>query len=269
MPSRAALAIVAALACAVTVPAEELPLPWFPPAAPNGQEAGLEAQIAEDLASPDVVVVEAADAAGEDEGATVASEAGEDPPPALRADADMSECARDLLRTRLATTVAAGDVLAAMALEAELLTLCRERQELVLTLHQVETALAELQQAGTAEGEATDVVPPLLDQFAEHELPEEPVEEEPAPDLVAAVIEPIEETPEEEPAPALAWFSILGVKGALRAGITDGAQVWWVTEGAALPGGATVASITGTPPAVVVAGEETTTLPYQRRPGGS
>ena len=40
----------------------------------------------------------------------------------------MGECARDLLRTRLATAVTGDDVLAALAVESELLALCSKRQ---------------------------------------------------------------------------------------------------------------------------------------------
>ena len=40
----------------------------------------------------------------------------------------MDECARDLLRTRLATAVTGDDVLAALAVESELLALCSKRQ---------------------------------------------------------------------------------------------------------------------------------------------
>ena len=272
--------LLAAFALAGAAPADELPLPWFPPSVAESQATGLDVQLGEPAATepatppgaPDTVAADGVEPGPEnivEDAALVIDGAGESPLPVLSADADMSACARDLLRTRLATTVATDDILSAMALEAELLTLCRERQELVLTLHQVETALAELQGDGE-EGDAEAPPLALLDQFAAPAAPPpEIVEEEPRPDETAADPPPPEDVLEEEPPPVLAWFSILGVKGALRAGITDGAQVWWVTEGAELPGGVTVASITGAPPAVVVAGDEITTLPWQRRPGGS
>ncbi len=256
MPSHAGglpAALFAVLACAAGATADDLP-PTLPPPSWDGQDTGLDVQLGDNIATAPATETGAVNAVVVD---------GAGPLPVLDADADMSECARDLLRTRLATTVAGDDILAAMALETELLTLCRERQELVLTLHQVETALAALQQADADEGEAADAIPPLLDQFVEPAIPPvETAEEEPLPP-------PDEAAPEEEPPPDLAWFSILGVKGALRAGITDGVEVWWVTEGALLPGGVTVASISGSPPAVVVAGDEIRTLPWQRRPGGS
>ena len=260
-------ALIAALALAAAAPADDLPL--TPAPSWNSQDAGLAIELGEDIATTVPPTTGAAEAS------TVPASPEQGPLPMLGADANMSECARDLLRTRLASTVAEDDILAAMALETELLTLCRERQELVFTLHQIEAELAALQHAAaeTDEGEAVAVVVPLLDQFVAPATP--PVEiagqalplEEPPGDP-AAVVPPAEETPEEDPLPALAWFSILGVKGELRAGITDGQQVWWVTEGTELPGGVTVASITGKPPEVIVAGEEATALPYQRRPGG-
>ena len=56
----------------------------------------------------------------------------------------MGECARDLLRTRLATAVSGDDILSALAVETELLTLCRKRQELVASILENEERLAGL-----------------------------------------------------------------------------------------------------------------------------
>ena len=74
-------------------------------------------------------------------------------------------------------------------------------------------------------------------------------------------------------APYYAWFSIIGTAGALRAGVTDGTGVWFVREGDALPGGATVAAIAGRPPGVRMtdAGEsgQATPLPFLARLGGA
>ena len=265
LPAAILAMFAVATGCVDSIAQEPALPPW------NNQGTGLEFQLDEGITAAtgaaDVVGVEGVqlipEGLGEEENAGI-GETEQDLLPVLSADADMSECARDLLRSRLATTVAEDDILAAMALEAELLTLCRERQELVFTLYQVEAALEELRHAGeedAGEGEADVQVLSLLDQFVEPAAPPiEDVEEEAQP---AA-----EEPPEEEPQPALAWFSILGVKGALRAGITDGQQVWWVTEGTVLPGGVTVATITGSPPKVIVAGDEAATLPWSQRPGG-
>ena len=107
----------------------------------------------------------------------------------------MGECARDLLRTRLATAVAGDDVLAALAVEGELLALCSRRQELVAEVLENEERLAGLQFSE-----------PLIDETVIAEVFEAP---EPPPDL-------------PEPPPDYGWFSILGTSGDLRAGITDG-----------------------------------------------
>ena len=52
--------------------------------------------------------------------------------------------------------------------------------------------------------------------------------------------------------PRYAWFSIVGTAGALRAGITDGTQVWFVREGDPLPGDARIVAIAARPPGVRV-----------------
>ena len=280
MPDRTRIlpaGLLAIAATAMCVAAQDLPplqdpLPW------PGQGVGLGSDLDMDVTLP--LATGTADAIGvADEGSLPEETAGETaaavPAPAwlpeLSAAADMSECSRDLLRSRLATAVPEEDILAAMALEAELLTLCRERQELVLSLHEVENLLAELQHAGTQEADETAaVVLSLLDQFVEPDGPPIEIDEEetPPPPAEPAAGPSAEEATAEEPQVALAWFSILGVKGALRAGITDGTQIWWVTEGTELPGGVTVATITGKPPKVIVAGDEAATLPWSQRPGG-
>ena len=147
----------------------------------------------------------------------------------------MGECARDLLRTRLATAVAGDDVLAALAIEGELLTLCSKRQELVADVLESEERLAGLQP-----GE------PLIDET-----------------VVAAVFE----APDiPEPPPDYGWFSILGTSGDLRAGITDGTDAWWVREGTTLPGDIAIVAIHSRPPGVRVTGAASHVLPWRPPP---
>ena len=147
---------------------------------------------------------------------------------------------RDLLRTRLATAVAGNDVLAALAVEDELLTLCSKRQELVVEVLENEERLAGLQP-----GEA-------------------PVDDT----VVAAVLEPPETFPDTpEPPPDYGWFSILGTSGDLRAGITDGTNIWWVREGTTLPGDIAIAAIHSRPPGVRVSGAVSHVLPWRAAPG--
>ena len=161
---------------------------------------------------------------------------------AAAADTDdraMGECARDLLRTRLATAVAGDDVLAALAIERELLALCSRRQELVAEVLENEARLAALQ-------------------------PGEPVIDE---TVVIEVFEAPRASPDNsDPLPDYGWFSILGTAGNLRAGITDGNHTWWTTEGATLPGGVAIVAIHSRPPGVRVAGAASHVLPFRPPP---
>ena len=151
----------------------------------------------------------------------------------------MDECARDLLRTRLATAVEGKDVLAALAIESELLTLCNKRQELVAQVLENEERLAGLQ-------------------------PGEPVIDE---TVITAVFEAPEAPADDpEPPPDYGWFSILGTAGDLRAGITDGKDTWWVREGATLPGDIAIVAIHSRPPGVRVAGAANHALPWSPPP---
>ncbi len=151
----------------------------------------------------------------------------------------MDECARDLLRTRLATAVAGDDVLAALAVEGELLALCSKRQELVAEVLENEERLAGLQP-----GE------PLIDETVIAEAFEAPA----APPDIA------------EPPPDYGWFSILGTSGDLRAGITDGTDTWWVREGTTLPGDIAIVAIHSRPPGVRVSGAASHVLPWRAAP---
>ena len=160
-------------------------------------------------------------------------------PPAVGDGPAIGECARDLLRTRLATAVAGDDVLAALAIESELLTLCSKRQELVADVLENEARLAALQPGD-----------PLVDETA-----------------VAAVFEAPETPPDiPEPPPDYGWFSILGTAGDLRAGITDGTDTWWVREGITLPGNIAIVAIHSRPPGVRVAGAASHVLPWRPLP---
>ena len=151
----------------------------------------------------------------------------------------MDECARDLLRTRLATAVAGDDVLAALAVEGELLALCSRRQELVAEVLENEERLAGLR-----------LSEPLIDETVIAEVFEAP---EPPPDL-------------PEPPPDYGWFSILGTSDDLRAGITDGTDTWWVREGTTLPGDIAIVAIHSRPPGVRVSGAASHVLPWRPPP---
>ena len=68
-------------------------------------------------------------------------------------------------------------------------------------------------------------------------------------------------------APRYGWFSIVGMAGDLRAGVTDGRRVWFVREGDPLPGDVRVGRIVARPPGVQIEGADDGALPYRARPG--
>ncbi len=163
----------------------------------------------------------------------------------------MAECAVDLLRSRLATAAEGDDVLTAIALENELLSLCNQRQQLVLEVLSTELLLASLI-AGESPA-APPAAPPetpwqtppaaTLDQITAI-----PAAQTPAPEAAPAAHEP----PPEPTSPGLAWVTVLGSAGNLRAAVSDGASVWWVREGDVLPGGWRVTRIAAQPPGVTL-----------------
>ena len=203
-------------------------------------------------------------------------------------------CPRALLRRLLAGAADDAGALTALGIEREILTLCRERQEVVAGLFETEARLRELRTPPLPNPAATAVqtpnplpdaresaasrpasVSPLrlaLSGPARQANETDPGAEDPGPEDARAEDARAGDTrardgrPEEAQPPRYAWFSIIGTAGALRAGITDGSGVWFVREGDPLPGGATVAAIAGRPPAVRIreggeTGEEAP-LPY-------
>ena len=217
-------------------------------------------------------------------------------------------CPRALLRRLLAGAGGEADALSALGIEREILTLCRERQEILAGLFEAEARLTELRDAGRAPEPEPQVPAPRAAPAPRVEALEAntPVVETAATSPLRAVLGGTAETlvPEKanaadtragdtraaEPqgnslvraparvspaqvSPRYAWFSIIGTAGALRAGVTDGSGVWFVREGDPLPGGARIAAIAGRPPGVRVTGAgesgEATLLPFRARPGGS
>ena len=221
-------------------------------------------------------------------------------------------CPRALLRRLLAGAASEADALSALGIEREILTLCRERQEIVAGLFETEKRLSELREAGRgpepeaptpsaertpgaiAAGGATAVetraASPLRAALGDaadtraadtraaepqgtlvpgNSLVQAPARVSPA--RVSPARASLAQVSPAQVSPRYAWFSIIGTAGALRAGVTDGSGVWFVREGDALPGGATIAAIAGRPPGVRVTGAgergEATLLPFGARPG--
>jgi len=199
-------------------------------------------------------------------------------------------CPRALLRRLLAGAAGEADALSALGIESEILTLCRERQEILVGLFEAEAALRELRTPPPAPMPAAAAKPAVAPPSSAPARRIAPAAQSAAPSpLRAALASTAEKEKETEPqaparvsaarvsaarvsparvsaarvsparvsparvSPRYAWFSIVGTAGALRAGVTDGSGVWFVREGDALPGGVRVAAIAGRPPAVRIA----------------
>ena len=186
-------------------------------------------------------------------------------------------CPRALLRRLLASAASEADALSALGIEREVLTLCRERQEIVTALFETEARLLALRAPAEAPAPASSVPSAAAAPAAARAraVRMAPSIESAAPSPLRAALAGAAGTPADaEPEPRYGWFSIIGSAGALRAGVTDGSGVWFVREGDPLPGGARIAAIAGRPPGVRVSGQgesagEETPLPWRARPGGT
>ena len=169
-------------------------------------------------------------------------------------------CPRALLTDLLAGAAEPGGAVSALAVEREVLLLCRERQAVVAEIVRLEGELrAALDASKPRSGRTADAdggAPPR--RVVVRLAAPEPAGERAAPGTKAAAPEP----------PAYAWFSILGTPGRLRAGVSDGRRVWFVREGDRLPGAVLVQRITARPPGVRVQGAGRGALPYGARPAG-
>ena len=131
-------------------------------------------------------------------------------------------CPRAVLTRLLAGAARREDALSALAIEHETLKLCRERQTIVTGIFETEARLRALRapaEPAAVTGNWSPVptvptVPAALPQLR-------PPPARPAPKPA---------TPAPAP-PRYGWFSIVGMAGALRAGVTDGRRVWFVREG--------------------------------------
>ena len=171
-------------------------------------------------------------------------------------------CPRALLTDLLAGAAEPGGAVSALAVEREVLLLCRERQAVVAEIVRLEGELraalnASKPRSGRTEDATADGGAPPRRVVVRLAAPE-PAGERAAPGAKAAAPEP----------PAYAWFSILGTPGRLRAGVSDGRRVWFVREGDRLPGAVLVQRITARPPGVRVQGAGRGALPYGARPAG-
>ena len=170
-------------------------------------------------------------------------------------------CPRDLLTRLLAGVANKEDALSALAIEHETLKLCHERQLIVTGIFETEAQLQALRMPAepVAENRSPAVaatVPSVLPQL--NTVPANL----PAPSTI-----PPNSAKAAPAAPRYGWFSILGMAGDLRAGVTDGRRVWFVREGDPLPGDVRIGRIAARPPGVQIEGSDDSALPYRARPG--
>ena len=138
-------------------------------------------------------------------------------------------CPRDLLTRLLAGVAERQDALSALVIEHETLKLCHERQLIVTGIFETEAQLQSLR--APAEPAAANrtpavaaTVPSVMPQL------NTVAAKLPAPSTIAR--KPAKAVPA---APRYGWFSIVGMAGDLRAGVTDGRRVWFVREGRSAP----------------------------------
>ena len=170
-------------------------------------------------------------------------------------------CPRDLLTRLLAGVAERQDALSALAIEHETLKLCHERQLIVTGIFETEAQLRTLRApaepaAANRSPAVAATVPSVMPQL--NTVPAK---------LPAPSTAPPKSTKAAPAAPRYGWFSIVGMAGDLRAGVTDGRRVWFVREGDPLPGDARVGRIAARPPGVHIKGGDDSALPYRARPG--
>ena len=170
-------------------------------------------------------------------------------------------CPRDLLTQLLAGVAERQDALSALAIEHETLKLCHERQLIVTGIFETEAQLRALRSpaepaAANRSSAVAATVPSVMPQL----------------NTVPAKLSATSTTARKPAkaalvAPRYGWFSIFGMAGHLRAGVTDGHRVWFVREGDPLPGDVRVGRIVARPPGVQIEGAGDSALPYRTRPG--
>ena len=170
-------------------------------------------------------------------------------------------CPRDLLTRLLAGVAERQDALSALAIEHETLKLCHERQLIVTGIFETEAQLRALRAPAepatvNRSSAVAATVPSVMPQL--NTVPAKL----PAPSTTAR--KPAKAAPA---VPRYGWFSIVGMAGDLRAGVTDGRRVWFVREGDPLPGDVRIGRIAARPPGVQIEGTDDSALPYRARPG--
>lgn len=183
------------------------------------------------------------------------------------------ECPRDAIGRMLESAVSGTEFSASLALEREVLELCRDRQGVLAELVASDRLLAEVlrkdrdaraaeaaeaeaeRQRRAAEVEAAQVVLQRERDAARH------AEAARAAAAAAPAAEP-------EPETDYGWYTVIGRGDDLRAGVTDGETRMFVRVGDNLPGGIVVTAIERAPAGVRVRGASVDRLPYRPLGGG-
>ncbi len=241
-----ALVLLAAIAAgpAAAQPAPEAPPSEVPPPPPEVRTE----------VSPEAAPPPPPPARGQ--GGLVDALAAPDPPPAedsagVPVPPVSAGCPREALAALFRTVVDTDDVVTALALERETLALCLDRARLETQLREAETRIAA--DAAPPEAPPSAPAPEAADLVAQLGAPPAAALPASAPEgeIPPAPAPSGEEPPPVAPAP-LRWFTIIGSGGALRAGVSDGTDVWFVSEGDTLRD-AEVRRIRARPPGVVLA----------------
>ncbi len=175
----------------------------------------------------------------------------------------LDECPRDHLRTVYLQAVERHEVVDLAAVEVEVLKLCRERQGLISEIVRGEEELADLlathmRERGAVLAETASGALPALLRAPREQSPQAASGDTrgtPAPAPAGA------EKGERDP-PFYRWFTVYGSGSEFVAGVSDGAERWWVRAGDELPGGVEVVSVGVRPVSVrAAAGDRQWQLP--------
>ena len=169
-------------------------------------------------------------------------------------------CPRAALREMMASAADHGDVGDVAAIELEVLRLCNERQKLIVRIVEGDERLAELRGAkrpGSDVAALKQVVSGSMDPLP---LPAKVAFDAGAPDSVESIASraPARSTgaprfvEEKVAVPEFRWTTVYGSAGNWVAGVTDGAEVWYVRAGDMLPAGVRVEFVRERPPGVRV-----------------
>ncbi len=199
-------------------------------------------------------------------GPRVANEESGPPPRSLPGAA--AACRRDVLARLLRTATERSDVVTAIGIEKETISLCRDRQKLVAEIVEADRRIADALGGETSvkSPKKAPAQSPVKTVAQLVSFPKEKRAGEIGPkggqdgsraresSSGAQAVRKTKETGTGAQRVSWSWFSMLGRPGKLIAGVTDGLGSWFVSEGDRLPGGGRVTRISARPPVVEVSG---------------